>query len=76
MKNTIFVDPKNEKNRGLKLLFNQRNHWCDYFEEATKTTHVEPNNNYESSASLNQSSFPFRIFDTSSPQDQTGPVYF
>ena len=40
-----------------------------------KITNVNPNNNSESSDSLNQSSFPFRIFDISLPQDQTGSFY-
>ena len=40
-----------------------------------KITNVKPNNHYESAASLNQSSFPFRICDISLTQDQTGSVY-
>ena len=39
-------------------------------------TNVKPNNNSESSASLNQSSFPFQVCDISLPQDQDGSVYF
>ena len=39
-------------------------------------TNVNPNKNSESSASLSQSRFPFRICDVSLPQDQTGSVYF
>ena len=41
-----------------------------------KITNVNPNNNSESSASLNQSRFPFQICDISLPQDQTGSIYF
>ena len=41
----------------------------------TKIKNVNPNNNSKSSASLNQSSFPFRIFDISLSQDQTGSKY-
>ena len=76
MKNTIFVGPKNETILGLKLLLNQGNQWCDYIEEVMNITNVNPNNNSESSASLNKSRFPFRCFDISLPQDQTGTVYF
>ena len=76
MKNTIFVGPNNEKNCGLKLLLNQRTQWCDYIEEVMNITNVNPNNNSESLASFNQSIFPFRICDISSPQDQTGYVFF
>ena len=39
-------------------------------------TNVNPNINFESSDSLNQSIFPFRICDISLPQYQTGSVYF
>ena len=76
MKNTIFVGPKNETICVLKLLLNQRTQWCDYIEGVMKITNVNPNYNYESSDSLNQSSFPFQIFDISLQQDQTGSVYF
>ena len=76
MKNTVFVGPKDEAIYGLELLLNQITQWCDYIEEVTKITKVNPNNNSESSASLNQSSFPFKICDISLPQDQTGSVYF
>ena len=76
MKNNIFVGPNNETIRGLKLLFNQRTQQCDYIEELMKITNVKPNDNSESSASLNQSSFPFRVFYISLPQDQTMSVYF
>ena len=41
-----------------------------------KTTNINPNKNSEYSASLNQSRFPFKIFDISLPQDQTGSTYF
>ena len=30
MKNNIFVGPRNEIFRGLKLMLNQRTQWCDY----------------------------------------------
>ena len=73
---SIFFGPKNETIRGLKILLNQRTQWCDYIEEVMKVTNVNPNNNSKSLASLNQSSFPFRICDISLPQDQTGSVYF
>ena len=76
MKNTIFVDPNNATIFGLKLLFNQRTQWCDYIEEVTKITNVDPNNDSKSSTSLNQSRFPFQCFGISLPQDQTGYVYF
>ena len=32
MENTIFVGPKNETIRGLKILLNQRTQWCYYIE--------------------------------------------
>ena len=57
-------------------MLNQRTQWHDYIEEINNITNVKPNNNSESSASLNQSSVPFRICDISLPQHQTGPVYF
>ena len=57
MKNTVFVGPKDEAIYGLELLLNQITQWCDYIEEVTKITKVNPNNNSESSASLNQSRF-------------------
>ena len=41
-----------------------------------KITNVNINNNSESSASLNRSSFPFRICDISLPKYQTGSIYF
>ena len=41
-----------------------------------KTTNVKPNKNSESSASLDQSIFPFRNCGISLPQDETGSVYF
>ena len=41
-----------------------------------KIKNVNLNNNSESSASLNQSRFLFRICEISLPQDQTGPIYF
>ena len=41
-----------------------------------KITNVNPNNNSEYSASLNQSRSPFQICDISLPQDQTGSFYF
>ena len=63
MKNNIFVGPNNETSFGLKLLLNQRTQWYDYIKEVIKITNVNPNNNYESSASLNQSRIPFRICD-------------
>ena len=69
MKNTIFVGPKNGTIFRLKLLLYQIIQQCDYIEEVMKITHVNPNNNSESLASLNQSSFPFRICDISLPQD-------
>ena len=75
-KNTIFVGPKNETIRGLKFMLNQRTQWCDFIEEVTRIINDNPNNNYESSASLNQSIFPFRICDISLPQDQNEYVYF
>ena len=40
-----FVGPKNKKIYRLKILFNQRTHWCDYIEEVMKITNVNPNNN-------------------------------
>ena len=55
-------------------MLTQRTQWCDYSEEVIKITNVKPNNNSESSASLNQSSFPIRNFDILLPQDQTGSV--
>ena len=76
MKNAIFVGPNDETIRGLKLLLNQINQWCGYIEELMKIKNVNPRNNSESSASLNQSIFPFRICDISLPQDQTGSVFF
>ena len=76
MKDTIFVGPNNETMRGLKLLLTQRTQWCDYIEEVMKITNVKTDNNYEYSASLNKSRFPFRICDISLPQDQTGSVHF
>ena len=39
-------------------------------------TNINPNNNSESSAFLNQSSFPFQICDISLPQYQPGYFYF
>ena len=75
-KNTIFVGPKNEAIRGLKIMLTQITQWCDYIEEVMKTANGKPNNNSESLGSLNQSSFPFRICDISLPQYQTGSVYF
>ena len=75
MKNTIFVGPKNETICGLKLLLNQRTKWCDYIEEVTRITNVNPNKNSESSSSLDQSSFPFRTCDISLTQYQNGSVY-
>ena len=76
MKSKIFVGPKNETIHGLEILLDQINQWCDYIEEVINTTNIKPNNNSESSAYLNQSSFPFRIWDISLPQYQTGSVYF
>ena len=76
MKNNIFFGPKNERIHILKLLFNHRTQWCDYIEEVMTIKNVNPNNSSESSASLNQFSFPFRICDISLPQYQTGYVYF
>ena len=76
IKNTIFFVQKNETILGLKLLLNQRTQWFDYIKEVMKTINVNPNKNSESSASLNQFSFPFRVCDISLPQDQTGSVYF
>ena len=75
-KNSVFVCPKNKQNCGLKPLLNQRTQWCDYIEKVMKITNFNPNNTSESSASLNQSIFPFQICDISLPQDQTGFVYF
>ena len=40
------------------------------------TTNVKPKDNSESLISLNQYSFPFRIFDIYLPQYQMGSVYF
>ena len=57
-------------------MLNQRTRLCYYIEEVMKSTDVNPNKNSESSSSLNQSSSPFRIFDVSLPQDQTGSVHF
>ena len=45
-------------------------------EEVMNITNVNPNNNYDSSASLNKYSFKFRICDISLPQYQIGYVYF
>ena len=76
MKNTIFVDPRNEKNIQLKLLLNKINRQCGYMKELMKITNVKPSKNSEYSDSLNQSIFPSQICDISLPQDQTGSVYF
>ena len=76
MKNNIFVGPKNETIHGLKILLTQITQWCDYIEVVMNTKNVKPNKNSESSASLNQSIFPFLICDISLPQYQTGPVQF
>ena len=54
---------------------NQRTQWCDYIEEVMKITNINPNNNSEYPASLNQSRFPFQICDILLPQDQIGSVY-
>ena len=69
MKNNIFVGPKNETIRGLKLLLNQRTQWYDYIEEVMKITNVKPNKNSEYLASFNQPRSPFQIFDISLPQN-------
>ena len=61
MKNIIFVGSNIEIFCGFKLLLNQRTQWCDYIEEVMKIKIFNPNNYFESSASLNQSRFPFRI---------------
>ena len=45
-------------------------------EDVTKTTNDKPNNNFESSPSLNQFRFSFRNCDILLPQDQTGYIYF
>ena len=71
-----FVGPQNETICRLKILLNQRTRWCNYIEEVKNITNVKPNNNSESSASLNQSRFPFQICDISLPRDQTGSVFF
>ena len=76
MKNNIFVGPNNETIIRFKIILDQITHWCDYIEEVMKITDINPNNYSGYSASLNQSSFPFRIFDISLPQDPTGSVYF
>ena len=76
IQNTIFVGTKNETIIRFKVILDQITHWCDYIEEVMKIINFTPNNNSESSASLNQSSFPFRICDISLPQDQNGSVYF
>ena len=55
---------------------NLKTQWCDYIEEVTKITKVNPNKCFESSASLNQSRFPFRICDVLLPQDQNASVFF
>ena len=60
----------------MKLLLNQITQWCDYIEEVTNVIFLNPNKNFESLASLNQSSFPFRFCDIPLPQDQTGSIYF
>ena len=57
-------------------MLNQRTQWCDYIKEVTKIKNFNPDNNSESSASLNKSSFPFRICYISLPQHQTGSIYF
>ena len=57
-------------------MLSKRTQRCDCIEEVTKITNFNPNNNSGSSASLNQSRFPFRICDISLPQDKTGSVYF
>ena len=57
-------------------MLNKATQCCDYIEELMKITNVNPNNNSESSASLNQSNIPFLICDISLPQDKAGSVYF
>ena len=57
-------------------MLSKRTQRCDCIEEVTKITNFNPNNNSGSSASLNQSRFPFRICDISLPQDKTGSVCF
>ena len=61
---------------GSKLLLNQITQRCDYIEEVVKTTNVNPNKHSEYSASLNQFSFPFLIYDISLSQYQTGSIYY
>ena len=43
MKNNIFVGPKNETIRELKIMLNQRTQWCDYIEEVMNIENVSPN---------------------------------
>ena len=57
-------------------MLNQRTQWFDYIEQFMKITNVNPNKHSESSDSLYQSNFTFRICDISLPQYQTVYVYF
>jgi hypothetical protein len=80
MKNTIFVGQKQETIRALKRLLTHRSQWSEYIDKVLDITtiHNESNTGEEvtSNLTLDQTNFPFRICDTSLPQDQTGYVYF
>jgi hypothetical protein len=85
MKNTIFVGLKYETVHALKSLLTQCTHWCIYIDYVMKIItmssqeHQENNNKQDvssfSTSGMNQSTFPFQIWDISLPQDQTG-IFF
>ena len=76
MKKTIFVGNKNETINALKRLLTHRTQWCDYISEVININSVSSESFDNTTRSMNQVYFPFRLCDTSLPRDQTSAVFF
>ena len=74
-KNVIFVGDKQETINAIIKLVQTRTQWTDYMENILSL--VTMNEIHENRvASLNLSTFPFRICDVTLPHDNSGFVYF
>ena len=74
-KNIIFVGDKNETIDSIIKLVQSRSQWTDFMENILSLVTINDYNINETS-SLNLTNFPYRVCDTSLPQDSSGYVYF
>ena len=74
-KNIIFVGDKNETIDSIIKLVQTQSQWTDFMENILSLVTINDYNINEI-LSLNLTNFPFRVCNTSLPQDSSGYVYF